>query len=265
MIVTELTSLDDPGVAVFHSLTEQAIGKKECGEGLFIAESPKVIRVAISEGYQPVSILCERKHITGDAADIITANPELSIYTGSRELLAQLTGYKLTRGVLCAMKRKPLPNPEELCDGSTRIAVLESVCDTTNIGSIFRSATALGIDSLLLTPDSCDPLNRRAVRVSMGTVFKMPWSFCGNPVDLLNDMGFTTLALTLREDSITIDSTILKIPDKIAFVLGTEGDGLSSEIISKCQFRVIIPMFRKVDSLNVGAAAAVAFWELRKK
>lgn len=263
--IIEITNLDDPEVAVFHSLTEKSLGKKECGEGLFIAESPKVIRVAIEEGYEPVSLLCERKHISGDAADIISSNPGMPVYTGVRELLAQITGYKLTRGVLCAMKRKPQPSAADLCEHGKIIAVLESVCDTTNIGSIFRSATALGIDAVLLTPDSCDPFNRRAVRVSMGTVFKMPWAFSECPVELLKTNGFTTVALTLHEDSITIDDPVLKSSDKIALVLGTEGDGLSKEIISKCHYKAIIPMYRRVDSLNVGAAAAVAFWELRKK
>ena len=262
MPIIEIKSLDDSGIEVYHSLTERQLGLKNEGSGLFIAESPKVIKVALESGYEPVSILCERKHISGDAADIIARLPDITIYTGTREILRELTGYQLTRGVLCALKRKRLLDPENLCYGNRRIAVIENVCDTTNIGSIFRSATALGIDGILLTPESCDPLNRRAIRVSMGTVFKVPWTFVEDPVGILKKSGFTTVALALDKDSIPINSPELKRRDRLALVLGTEGDGLSKELISKCDYKAIIPMYHSVDSLNVGAAAAVAFWEL---
>lgn len=262
MAIVEITSLDFPGVEVFASLTENELRGKDSG-GLFIAESPKVIHTALMSGYQPVSLLCERKHIEGDAAGIIASHPDLPVFTGSRDLLRRLTGYKLTRGVLCAMKRKPLPDASNFCVGARRVAVIESVCDTTNIGSIFRSAAALGIDGIMLTPDSCDPLNRRSIRVSMGSVFRIPWAFHENPVDLLKKYGFITLAMALDKDSIPIYSHQLWNKEKLAIVLGTEGDGLSEEIKSKCDLKVIIPMHHAVDSLNVGAAAALTFWELR--
>lgn len=260
MPLIELNSLDDPGVTPYARLTEQQLCKENVG--LLIAESPKVIKVALEEGYSPVSLLCERKHIEGDAAEIIAANPELTVYTGSRVLLASLTGYTLTRGVLCAMKRPDDKNPREICENSKRVAVIEDVCDTTNIGSIFRSAAALGIDAVLLTPESCDPFNRRAIRVSMGAVFKIPWAFCEDPVNLLNEIGYATIALALRPESIPINDIELKSHEKIAMVLGSEGNGLSEEIISKCRYKAIIPMHRNVDSLNVGVAAAIAFYAL---
>ena len=264
MAVIEVRSLEAEGVRVYSSLTEHELRNYEHSPGIFIAESPKVIKVALEEGYEPLSLLCEKKHIEGDAAQIISRIPDLTIYTGEREMLTKLTGYKLTRGVLCAMKRKPSLRLEEIFENSCRIAVIEAVCDTTNIGSIFRSAAALGIDGVLLTPDSCDPLNRRSIRVSMGTVFKVPWTFSENPVKILKDNGFTTVALTLHKDSLDIDHPKLKCHEKLALVLGTEGEGLSQEIIEKCDYKAIIPMYNNVDSLNVGAAAAVAFWELRK-
>lgn len=263
MALIEIKSLEEDGIKVFSSLTEHELKKCDGGEGLFIAESPKVIRVALEEGYEPVSLLCEKKHIEGDASGIIRDNPEMPVYTGSRELLAKLTGYKLTRGVLCAMRRKQPIEPSLICRNSRRIAVIEAVCDTTNIGSIFRSAAALGIDGILLTPDSCDPFNRRSIRVSMGSVFKVPWAFSVDPVEVLKNSGFITVALTLHKDSIPIDSPILKQYRRLAMVVGTEGEGLSPEIIAKCDYKAIIPMYHNVDSLNVGAAAAVAFWELR--
>lgn len=262
MPIVEINDLKQDGIDVYSSLTEQELRLQKEGP-LFIAESPKVIRTAIRSGYMPLSLLCERKHIKGDAADIIERYPDLTVYTGSRELLGELTGYKLTRGVLCAMRRKAGLNPEEICRSGRRIGVIEAVCDTTNIGSIFRSAVALGIDGVLLTPDSCDPFNRRSIRVSMGTVFQVKWAFCENPVELLQKNGFAVLALALEKDSLPIDSPELKRYEKIAMVLGTEGDGLSAKTISKCDYKVIIPMFHNVDSLNVGAAAAIAFWEMR--
>lgn len=264
MEIIEIKSLDLPEVAIFSSLTEHQLRREAEGSGIFIAESPKVIKVALEAGYEPLAMLCERKHIEGDAAEILARCPDIKVFTGTRETLASLTGYTLTRGVLCAMKRKPAPRVVDICKGANRIAVIEAVCDTTNIGSIFRSAAALGINGIILTPDSCDPLNRRAVRVSMGTIFKVPWTFSPDPVTELKRLGFKTIALALHKDSIPIDNPILKKHDKIAMVLGTEGDGLSSEIISKCDYKAIIPMHHDIDSLNVGAAAAVAFWELTK-
>ena len=260
MPLVELNSLADPGVTPYARLTEQQLCKENVG--LLIAESPKVIKVALEEGYSPVSLLCERKHIEGDAAEIIAANPELTVYTGSRELLASLTGYTLTRGVLCAMKRPEAINPSAICNNAKRVAVIEAVCDTTNIGSIFRSGAALGIDGVLLTPDSCDPFNRRSIRVSMGAVFKIPWAFCEDPVNMLNKSGFATIALALQKDAFPISHRGLKEHDKVAMVVGTEGNGLSKEIISKCRYKAIIPMHRNVDSLNVGVAAAIAFYAL---
>lgn len=261
MKITEITDLNSEEFKIYTSLTDHTLRYQH---DIFIAESPKVIKVALEEGYEPVSLLCERKHIKGDASDIILKNPEMPIYTGDRELLAKLTGYTLTRGVLCAMKRKPDKDDNEIISSSKLIAVIENICDTTNIGSIFRSATALGIDAILLTPQSCDPFNRRSVRVSMGAVFKIPWKFCNDPIGLLERNSFTTVALTLEKDSIDLDSPQLQNIEKMALVLGSEGHGLSSEIIKKCHYKAIIPMFKEVDSLNVGAAAAIAFWEMTK-
>lgn len=263
MSVIEITELSSPGLEVYSSLTEHEL-KGMNDSGIFIAESPKVIRTALECGYQPISLLCERKHITGDAASIINLNPELTVYTGERDVLSKLTGYKLTRGVLCAMKRKPLPEAKRICSDSTTVCVLEAVCDTTNIGSIFRSAAALGIGGILLTTDTCDPLNRRAVRVSMGTVLRIPWTYDPNPISILKQNGFKTVALTLDKDSISLENEEIKKADKIALVLGTEGEGLSKKITIDCDYKAIIPMFNSVDSLNVGAAAAIAFWEISK-
>lgn len=260
--IIEIKSLDEEGIKVYSNLTDNELKRKGCN-GIFIAESPKVIMTALDEGYEALSLLCERKHIYGDAAEIISRLPELRIYTGERDLLAGLTGYKLTRGVLCEMRRKEPADPRSICKDAKRIAVLEGVCDTTNIGSIFRSAAALGIDGILLTPDSCNPFNRRSIRVSMGSVFKIPWAMCERPIDLLKENGFITIALALDEDSEPINSLELKSYDKIAMILGTEGDGLSQKIIKDCDYKAVIPMSHGVDSLNVGAAAAVAFWELK--
>lgn len=260
-----ITSLDDVRVQAFSRLTEAQL--KTCNatsqEGLFIAESPKVIRIALDAGLQPVSLLCEEKHITGDAADIIERLPEdVPVYTGERQLLAQLTGYTLTRGVLCAMRRPLPPTIEDVCKDARRIVVIHGVCDTTNIGAIFRSAAALGIDAVLLTPDSCDPLNRRAVRVSMGTVFLVPWTWIDNE-NTLHDFGFKTAALALTDASIPLDAPMLKTEPHLALIMGTEGDGLPHSTIAEADYTVRIPMQHGVDSLNVAAAAAVAFWELR--
>ena len=269
MNIIEVTSLTAQGLDVYGTLTEaQLRNRLEPEKGLFIAESPKVISVALDAGMEPVSLLCERKHIEGDAKAIIERCPaEMPIYTGNRELLAQLTGYTLTRGVLCAMRRpKPL-SPEEVCKKARRIVVLHGVVDTTNVGAIFRSAAALGIDALLMTRDSCDPLNRRAVRVSMGSVFLVPWTWLdsedGTPVGTihkLKEMGFTTAAMALRKDDISIDDPKLKDTERLALIMGTEGDGLPEAIIDASDLVVKIPMHHGVDSLNVGNAAAIAFW-----
>ena len=251
---------------MFSTLTEaQLRNRLEPEKGIFIAESPKVIYVALNAGYEPLALLCEQRHIVGDAADLITRCGDIPVYTGSRELLGQLTGYTLTRGVLCAMRRRPEPPVGELCREATRIVVIDGVVDTTNIGAIFRSAAALGIDAVLLTRNSCDPLNRRAVRVSMGSVFLVPWTWLDGPLSVLSDFGFRTAAMALTDQSIPLDSSVLKAVPRLAIVMGTEGDGLPLSTIAEADYVVRIPMSHQVDSLNVAAAAAVAFWELRKQ
>ena len=264
-MITEIHSLQEPGIEMFSTLTEaQLRNKLDAEKGLFIAESPKVIRVAMQAGYEPTALLCERRHIKGDAADIIAACGDIPLYTGERELLAQLTGYTLTRGVLCAMRRKPEPALADVLKDASRVCVIDAVCDTTNIGAIFRSAAALGIDAVLLTRSSCDPLNRRAIRVSMGTVFLVPWTWLDSYTDL-QALGFRTAAMALTDKSISLDDPILKQQPKLAFIMGTEGDGLPQATIENADYTVRIPMSHQVDSLNVAAAAAVAFWELRKQ
>ncbi len=264
-MIYEITSLSDLQLAVFASLTEtQLRNRLDPSRGIFIAESPKVIRVAIQAGYEPEALLCERKHITGDAADIIAKCGDIPIYTGDRELLAQLTGYTLTRGVLCAMKRRQEYSVADVIGNTQRIVVIDGVVDTTNIGAIFRSAAALGIDAVLLTRNSCDPLNRRAVRVSMGSVFLVPWTWLDDYATLRN-LGFTTAAMALTDDSIKLDDPCLKAIEKLAIIMGTEGDGLPTQTIRDADYVIRIPMSHQVDSLNVAAAAAVAFWELARK
>lgn len=266
MSVIEITSLEQPGVEVFSTLTEaQLRNRLDPQHGIFIAESPKVIRVALDAGYEPTALLCERKHITGDAADIVERIGDVPIYTGDRDLLTRLTGYTLTRGVLCAMRRPLPPLVEDVCNGARRVVVIHGVVDTTNIGAIFRSAAALGIDAVLLTPDSCDPLNRRSVRVSMGSVFLIPWTWIENPLTKLKELGFRTAALALTDRSVSLDEPALKAEARLALLMGTEGDGLPVEAISGADYVVRIPMMHGVDSLNVAAASAVAFWELCKK
>ena len=266
MPVIQIQSLEHPGVEVFSTLTEaQLRNRLEPTKGIFIAESPKVIQVALNAGYQPLALLCEERHIAGDAASIIKQCGDIPIFTGNRELLASLTGYTLTRGVLCAMKRPLLPSVEKVCQDAQRIVVIDGVVDTTNIGAIFRSAAALGMDAVLLTPTSCDPLNRRAVRVSMGSVFLVPWTWLEAPIPSLNDLGFRTAAMALSDNSISLDHPALKEEKKLALIMGTEGDGLSAQVIEEADYVVRIPMSHAVDSLNVAAASAVAFWELRKK
>lgn len=264
MPIIEITTLDVPGVEVFGMLTEaQLRSRVETERGVFIAESPKVIRVALDAGYEPVSLLCERRHIMGDAADIVERCGNIPVYTGERELLSQLTGYTLTRGVLCAMRRPVLRSLEEVCRGARRVAVIDGVSDTTNIGAIFRSAAALGIDAVLLTPDACDPLNRRAVRVSMGSVFLVPWTRTDGSLAGLKRLGFRTAAMALKDRSLSLDDPVLKSEPRLAVVMGTEGDGLADRTIAEADYVVRIPMAHGVDSLNVAAASAVAFWELR--
>lgn len=264
MPLIEISSLTHPGVEVFSTLTEaQLRNRLEPDKGIFIAESPKVIKVALDAGYEPLALLCERKHIEGDAAGIIARCGDIPVYTSSRELLAELTGYVLTRGVLCAMRR-PMPRSvEEVCRGARRIVVIDGVVDTTNIGAIFRSAAALGIDAVLLTRNSCDPLNRRAVRVSMGSVFLVPWTWLDGSIRSLGALGFRTAAMVLTDNSVSIDDPVLAAEPRLAIVMGTEGDGLPHETIAETDYVVRIPMSHDVDSLNVAAAAAVAFWQLR--
>jgi tRNA G18 (ribose-2'-O)-methylase SpoU len=263
--IIEIRSLNEPGVEVFGTLTEaQLRNRLNAEQGLFIAESPKVIRVALQAGYEPTALLCERRHIEGDASDIIKAHPQVPVYTGERELLSQLTGYTLTRGVLCAMHRKPEPRLDEILHDARRVCVIDSVCDTTNIGAIFRSAAALGIDAVLLTQSSCDPLNRRSIRVSMGTVFLVQWTWMDD-YSSLRSLGFKTAAMALSDNSISLSDPILKAQQRLAIIMGTEGDGLPRQTIEDADYVVRIPMYHQVDSLNVAAAAAVAFWELAKQ
>lgn len=265
MNVIEITDISDPRVAVYARLTEAQLRSSD-DHGIFIAESPKVINVALDAGYTPLSMLCEGRHITGDAAEILHRCPaDMPVYTGQRAVLESLTGYKLTRGVLCAMQRYALPKVEDICRNASRIAVIDGVCDTTNIGAIFRSAAALGIDGILLTPTSCDPLNRRAVRVSMGTVFLVPWTWLDRPIKELSKLGFKTLAMALRDDSVSLDDPALNAEPRLAIILGTEGDGLAQNVIDDADLVCRIPMAHNVDSLNVAAASAVTFWQLRKQ
>jgi len=266
MPVIEISSLSHPGIEIFSTLTEAQLRNRiEPDKGIFIAESPKVINTALDAGYEPLALLCEQKHITGDAADIIRKCGNIPVYTGGRELLASLTGYTLTRGVLCAMRRPRPKSVKEVCTGAQRIVVIDGVVDTTNIGAIFRSAAALGIDAVLVTRNSCDPLNRRAVRVSMGSVFLVPWAWLDRPASSLKEYGFHTVAMALTNKSIPLDSRELAEEPKLAIIMGTEGDGLPAETIADADYVVRIPMAHGVDSLNVAAASAVAFWQLRKR
>ena len=270
--IVEVTDLTRPELDVFTRLTEaQLRNRLEPEKGIFIAESPKVIARALDAGCVPVSLLMERRHIDGDAADIIARCSGVPVFTAEREVLAKLTGFALTRGVLCAMRRPKLPSVEELCAEAHRVAVLEGIVDPTNVGAIFRSAAALHMDAVLVTPTCCDPLYRRAARVSMGTIFQVPWTRIGDKasdwphpgLERLNALGFQTAAMALSDRAIGIEDPVLKEADKLAIVLGTEGDGLAEETIARCDHTVCIPMSHGVDSLNVAAASAVAFWELR--
>ena len=270
--IIEITDFHAPELDPYARLTQNQLRNRlEPEKGIFIAESPKVIDRALDAGYEPVSLLMERRQITGPAAGILSRCGDAPVYTADRELLAALTGFELTRGVLCAFRR-PAPRPvEELCRDARRVAVLEGIVDPTNVGAIFRSAAALHMDAVLVTPTCCDPLYRRAARVSMGTIFQVPWTRIGDKaadwphpgLERLNALGFQTAAMALSDRAIGIEDPVLKSADKLAIVLGTEGDGLAEETIARCDHTVCIPMSHGVDSLNVAAASAVAFWELR--
>ncbi len=268
--IIEITDFSDPKLDVYARLTEaQLRNRLEPRLGLFIAESPMVIDVALDCGCVPVSFLMERRHITGPGASVLARCPDVPVYTADDDLLSNLTGFSMSRGILCAMRRPTLQNAQILCKSAHRVAVLENIVDVTNIGAIFRSAAALGVDAVLLTPSCADPLNRRAVRVSMGTVFSVPWTYIGEDrtewekhgVAHLHALGFKAAALALSVNSISIADVRLKSEEKLALLLGNEGDGLLSTTVSACDYVVKIPMMHKVDSLNVAAASAVAFWE----
>lgn len=271
----EITDFDAPELDVYARLTEaQLLNKDHPEDGLFIAESPKVISRALDGGYEPVSVLVEKKQVLEDAETIAVLGKcgNVPVYTAEFEVLTKLTGFKLTRGMLCAMKRRRLPGLQEICNGCDRIAVLENVMNPTNVGAIFRSAAALHMDAVILTGGCSNPLYRRASRVSMGTVFQIPWTFVDNSViwpeegmKILRELGFKTAAMALKEDSASIDDSELMKEDKLAVILGTEGDGLAPETIADCDYTVMIPMSHGVDSLNVAAASAVAFWQLGKR
>ena len=272
--IIEITDFEAPELDVYARLTEnQLVNRADPENGLFIAESPVVIERALDGGCVPVSMLMERKHVEGQARDVIARCGDIPVYTSDLAVLTKLTGFALTRGVLCAMRRPRKKSVEEVCSGAKRIAVLENVMNPTNVGAIFRSAAALGMDAVVLTPACSDPLYRRAVRVSMGTVFQIPWTYIGEEtadwpgpgMKRLAALGFRTAAMALREDSLSIDDPRLTAEDKLAMVLGTEGDGLADATIAACDYTVRIPMFHGVDSLNVAAASAVAFWELRRR
>lgn len=266
MPIIHVTSINDPGVEIFSSLTEaQLCDRRLFEKGLFIAESSKVINTALDAGCVPYAMMTEEKHLTGIAADILERVGDIPVYAGGHDVLKEITGFPLTRCVLCAMYRPEIPHLDQVLKNAERIVVIDSVTNTTNIGAIFRSAIALGVDAVLLTRTTCDPLNRRAVRVSMGAVFQAPWTWLDGQVSILHEYGFKTAAMALTDRSITLDDPVLKSVERLALVMGTEGDGLSQDVISESDYVVRIPMKNNVDSLNVAAAAAVAFWELRRK
>lgn len=272
--IIELSDFSDPRLDVYARLTEaQLLNRFEPAKGMFIAESPKVIDRALNAGCKPVSLLMERKDIGGSAKEIIERCGDIPVFTADRDVLCQLTGYQLTRGVLCAMLRPKLPSVEEAVKGAKRIVILENVQNPTNVGAIFRSAAALGMDTILLTPGCSNPLYRRSARVSMGTVFQIPWTFIGEEtadwpekgMEQLRALGYKTAAMALSDNSVSIDDPALAKEEKLAIILGSEGDGLTDTTIADCDYTVKIPMYHGVDSLNVAAASAVAFWELRAK
>ena len=272
--IIEITNFNAPELDVYARLTEnQLLNRHEPEKGIFIAESPKVIERALDAGCEPLSFLVEKKHIEGEAKEILARCKEISVYTAEFEVLTQLTGFQLTRGMLCAMRRPKLPSVAEVCKGARRVAVLENVMNPTNVGAIFRSAAALNMDAVLLTLACSNPLYRRAIRVSMGTVFQVPWTFIGedmedcevNGVKQLQKLGFKTAAMALTDDSVSINNPQVMTEEKLAIILGTEGDGLADTTISDCDYTIKIPMSHGVDSLNVAAASAVAFWQLGNK
>lgn len=269
----EIKDFAAPELDVYARMSEvQLLRYYEPEPGIFVAESPKVIERALNAGYQPISFLVEHKDLEGEAKELLGCYPKVPVYTAPYEVLVKLTGFALTRGMLCAMRRNPLPTVEAVCKNASRIAVLENVVNPTNIGAIFRSAAALHMDAVLLTGGCSDPLYRRAARVSMGTVFQIPWTYFDKKsvwpqggMEILKELGFKTAAMALRKDSVGIDDQALQSEEKLAVILGTEGDGLASQTIADCDYTVMIPMSHGVDSLNVAAASAVAFWELGKK
>lgn len=271
--IIEITDFEDPKLDVYARTKEiQLLNRANPEDGIFIAESPKVVERALDAGYEPISILVEKKHVEGEAKQIIKRCGQIPVYTAEFDVLTKITGFKLTRGMLCAMHRRKLPSMREICENAKRIAVLEEVVNPTNIGAIFRSAAAMHMDAVLLTPACSNPLYRRAIRVSMGTVFQIPWTFVDNSViwpeegmKILRELGFKTAAMALKEDSASIDDPELMKEDKLAVILGTEGDGLAPETIADCDYTVMIPISHGVDSLNVAAASAVAFWQLGKR
>lgn len=267
MNLIELHDFSAPELDVYARLTEaQLLNRHNLRDGLFIAESPKVIDRALAAGCEPVSILVETAHLRGESLEVIRRCGDIPVYTAPFNVLTQLTGYQLTRGMLCAMRRPALPTVEQVCNNARRVAVLEDVMNPTNLGAIFRSAAALGMDAVLLTPACSNPLYRRSCRVSMGTVFQVPWTYLDESwIGTLKSMGFKTCAMALKDDSYSVDDPALREVEKLAIVLGTEGDGLAANTIANCDYTVKIPMYHGVDSLNVAAASAVAFWELRPR
>lgn len=271
--IIEIKDFNAPELDVYARMTEnQLLNRHEPEKGIFIAESPKVIKRALDGGCVPLSFLVERRHLETQARELLERCPEVPVYTAEFDVLTQLTGFKLTRGMLCAMKRPRLPRPDEICRSGKRLVILENVVNPTNVGAIFRSAAALYMDGILLTPGCSNPLYRRAARVSMGTVFQVPWTFLDDSfawpepgIRKLHAMGFKTAAMALSEDSVSIDDPALMKEDKLAVILGTEGDGLASTTIADCDYTVRIPMSHNVDSLNVAAASAVAFWQLGRR
>lgn len=258
-MIIEIEEINLPELAPFVSLADGRLRKEE----LLIAESPKVIKRALDAGLEPVSLLCESKHIVGDAKEIVDKYPNIPVYTGERELLSSLTGYTLTRGVLCAMRRPEQPSPEGMLKDARRVCVIYDICDTTNIGSIFRSAAALGYDAVVLSSESCDPFNRRSIRVSMGTVFQIPWCFVSDVVGVLKRNSFRTVSTALTDNSVFLQDFTVSNDEKYAIILGSEGHGLPESVIDSTDVVVKIPMFHGVDSLNVGAAAAIILWHFR--
>jgi len=265
--ITEITDFLAPELDIYARLSEIQLLNREFPErGLFIAESPKVIERALDAGYEPVSCLMEKRHIEGEGKHILERINDVPVFCAEFDILTQLTGFKLTRGMLCAMKRKPLPNAKEICKNKSRIVILDKVMNPTNVGAIIRSAAALGMDAVILTPGCSDPLYRRAARVSMGTVFQIEWTFLKeNRLDEIKELGFKTVAMALKDNSVSINHPALTAENKLAVIMGTEGDGLSDQTISDCDFTVKIPMYHGVDSLNVAAASAVAFYQLGNK